>query len=170
MLQKWRLFGTLFIGMLLACIALRADAQSNDERAIRALNQRFGAAVNARDLNKIMSVYIADESLFVFDVVPPRQYVGAEAYRKDFEEFLGLFPGPIKFMASDLSITAAGTLGYSHRIDTWNVTDKKGKPVKLVFRVTDVYRKINGRWLIVHEHVSWPVDPDTGKADMLSKP
>lgn len=169
-MRKWRMIGTLLIGMVLAGIALRADAQANDERSIRALNQRFGAAVRARDINKIMSVYIADQSLFVFDVVPPRQYVGAKAYRKDFEEFLGLFPGPIKFEASDLSITAAGTLGYSHRIDTWDVTDKNGKPVKLVFRVTDVYRKINGRWLIVHEHVSWPVDPETGKADMLSRP
>lgn len=145
-------------------------AQSNDEKAIRALNERFAAAVNARDINKIMSVYIPGESLFVFDAIPPRQYVGAKAYRKDYEEFLGLFPGPVKFQTNDLSITAAGTLAFSHRIDTWDLTDKKGNPVKLVFRMTDVYRKLNGRWLIVHEHISWPVDPETGKADFLSKP
>lgn len=166
----WRMLGALLVGVVIAYVAMRADAQSNDEKAIRALNQRFGAAVKARDIDKIMSVYIADESLVVFDAIPPRQYVGARAYRKDFVDFLGLFPGPVKFQASDLSITAAGTLGFSHRIDSWDLTDKNGKPVTLVFRVTDVYRKINGRWLIVHEHVSWPVDPETGKADLLSKP
>jgi ketosteroid isomerase-like protein len=149
---------------------VRADAQANDETAIRALNQRFAAGVNAKDVKKIMSVYIEDETLHVFDAIPPRQFVGARAYRKDYEEFLDLFPGPIKFETSDLNVTVAGALGYSRRIDTWDLTGKDGKPVRLVFRVTDVYRKINDRWFIVHEHVSWPVDPVTGKADFLSKP
>jgi len=36
--------------------------------------------------------------------------------------------------------------------------------------VSDVYRKIHGKWLIVQEHVSVPVDLNTGKPDLLSKP
>jgi len=38
------------------------------------------------------------------------------------------------------------------------------------YRVTDVYRKIKGNWLIVREHVSVPVDLNTGKPDLSSKP
>ena len=170
MKTRGAMLGALLIGVMFLSVALRANAQADDEKAIRGLNQRFIAAVKAKDLNKIMSAYIPDETLFVFDAVPPRQYVGAKAYRKDFEEFLGMFPGPIDYTISDLSVTAAGTLGYSHRIDSWTMTDKAGKRVPLVFRVTDVYRKIKGKWLIVHEHDSFPVDPSTGKADMLSKP
>jgi len=164
------LLSALCVAVLFSALALRADSQSSDEKAIRVLSERFGAAVKARDITKVMSLYVPDESLFVFDAVPPRQYVGAKAYRKDYEEFLGLFPGPIQYGVSDLSVQAAGTLGYSHRIDTWTLTDKAGKRTTLVFRVTDVFRKINGRWLIVHEHLSFPVDPATGKADLLSKP
>jgi hypothetical protein len=37
-------------------------------------------------------------------------------------------------------------------------------------RVTDVYRKLKGKWLIVQEHVSVPVDLATQKPDLLSKP
>ena len=48
--------------------------------------------------------------------------------------------------------------------------DKDGKPLDLTLRVTDVYKKMNGKWLVVHEHVSWPVDLETGKADFSSKP
>jgi hypothetical protein len=33
-----------------------------------------------------------------------------------------------------------------------------------------LYKKIRGKWLIVHEHVSVPVDLDTGKADLSFKP
>jgi hypothetical protein len=42
--------------------------------------------------------------------------------------------------------------------------------MRLVTRETDVYRKINGKWLVVEEHVSFPVDVATGKPDLLSKP
>jgi ketosteroid isomerase-like protein len=45
-----------------------------------------------------------------------------------------------------------------------------GNALDITVRITDVYRKINGKWLAVHEHVSWPVDLATGKADLSSKP
>jgi hypothetical protein len=42
--------------------------------------------------------------------------------------------------------------------------------LELVVRVTDVYRKLKGKWLIVQEHVSVPVDVGTQTPDLLSKP
>ena len=61
-------------------------------------------------------------------------------------------------------------MGFSHSIQHLTGTDTKGQPVDVTVRVTDVYRKIKGTWLIVHEHVSVPVDLDTGKPDLSSKP
>ena len=146
------------------------QAASGDEASIRALESSLATAAMAKDVNAIMKVYVPDESLVVFDVVPPRQYVGAKAYAKDWSDFLGMFKGPLKFEISDLSVTAAGTMGFGHSIQRVTGTDAKGKPVDLTVRVTDVYRKIKGNWLIVHEHVSVPVDLDTGKPDLTSKP
>jgi ketosteroid isomerase-like protein len=40
----------------------------------------------------------------------------------------------------------------------------------MVIRTTDCLKKIKGKWLIVHEHNSVPVDLATGKGDLLSKP
>jgi len=128
------LLGMLLMGMLCARVALGAEAHTNDEKAIRALNQRFHDAFKAKDVHAIMSVYVPDESLVVFDVIPPRQYVGAKAYRKDFEDFIAAFPGPMEYEITDLSITASGTLGYSHRIDNLVLTDKEGKQVNLAVR------------------------------------
>jgi uncharacterized protein (TIGR02246 family) len=150
---------------------LPAAAQpAKDEAKIRALEAQFAAAVNAKDADAIMKVYVPDETLLVFDVVPPRQYVGARAYRKDWQDFVANVKGPLKFEISDLSVTADGGLGYSHSIQRISGTDSKGQPIDLTVRVTDVYRKIKGNWLIVHEHVSIPVDLDTGKPDLSSKP
>ena len=59
---------------------LAAAADPADDAQIRALEARFATAFNAKDVEAVMRVYSPD--VFVFDVVPPRQYVGAEAYRK----------------------------------------------------------------------------------------
>jgi ketosteroid isomerase-like protein len=98
-------------------------------------------------------LYTPGQRLKVFDV-PPRQYIGADAYRKDWQAFVSMFAGPVKFDISDLAITADGELAYSHSIQHVSGSDTKNKPFDLVVRVTDVYRKTNGKWLIVHEHVS----------------
>src|SRR5260370_15467737 len=87
---------------LLAMLALGRPASADARADIQALEDRFVAAVKTKDVDAIMKVYVPDQSLFVFDVVPPRQYVAAAAYRKDWQEFLGIFPRPVTFEVSDL--------------------------------------------------------------------
>lgn len=163
---------TVFVAVLAAFSVIPAigQAKSEDEAKIEALDAAFTAAVNAKDVDAIMKVYVPDASLVVFDIIPPRQYLGANAFRKDWENFLAVFKGPLKFEISDLHIEADGTLGYSHSIQHVSGTDTKGQPIDLTWRDTAAYRKIGGNWLIVHEHGSVPVDLDTGKPDLASKP
>ncbi|HTY56465.1 MAG TPA: nuclear transport factor 2 family protein [Candidatus Binataceae bacterium] len=47
-------------------------------------------------------------------------------------------------------------------------TDKDGEQMELNIRVTEIYQRINGKWQIIHEHASVPVDIKTGKADLFS--
>jgi uncharacterized protein (TIGR02246 family) len=162
--------GGLLIAGAVSAMAAGVETKTKDEAEIRALEQRFAAAFRAKDINAILAVYVPDQSLFVFDVVPPRQYVGANAYRKDWENFFASYPGPADFEITDLDIVTDGNLGFSHSIQHPVLTDKDGKQTDLVVRVTDGYRKIKGKWLIVQEHVSVPVDLATGKADLSSKP
>ena len=154
----------------LPTVAAARPSQADNKAAVQALEEQFVAAVRAKDLDAIMKVYAPGSELFVFDVVPPRQYVGADAYRKDWKSFLDTFNGPIKFTISDLSIDAAGKMAYSHSAQHVNGINTKGRSVDFIARVTDVYRKTGGNWRIVHEHVSVPVDLDTGKPDMNSSP
>jgi len=169
----------LALSLSLTTVAFAADAPAapptgaakagpSDKAQIAALEKRFTAAVNAKDVGKIMGVY-ARSGLFVYDATPPREYVGWEAYKKDWEDFFKeAFPGPIKFSISDLAITADENMAYSHSTQT---IDAPGNSIpKMVVRVTDVYRKTGDRWQIIHEHVSMPVDIATGKGDLLSKP
>jgi uncharacterized protein (TIGR02246 family) len=147
-----------------------ADTKAKDEADIKALEDRFMTAMSAKDINAVMGAYVPDQSLIVFDAVPPRQYTGAPAYRKDFESFFAMFPGPLACSMSDLDITAGGgDVAFGHSIQRCSMTDKDGKKTGITFRITDGYKKINGQWLIAHEHVSVPVDLATLKPDLDSK-
>src|SRR5262249_60438833 len=112
------------------------------------------AALRRKALEATMNPSARAQPLGGFDVAPPRQYVGAAAYRKDWQTFLGSFDGPITVELTDLDVGADRNLAYSHSIQRVSGTDKHGKKLDLTARVTDVYQKIRGRWFIVHEHVS----------------
>ena len=158
------------IFVALSMTAFGAPARADAGADIKGLEERFVAAVKAKDLDAIMKAYPPDQTLVVFDVVPPRQYVGAAAYRKDWQMFLDSFEGPITVELTDLDVAADRNLAYSHSIQRVAGTDKQGKKLDLTVRVTDIYKRVRGRWLIIHEHVSVPVDLDAGKPDLSSKP
>jgi ketosteroid isomerase-like protein len=155
-----------------ACAAAAAStpAAEADKASIEALETRFSNGFKARDVNAIMQCYAQGAGLFVFDLTPPRQHVGWFDYKKDWQGLFAAYPGPVTFSISDLNITVVGTVAYSHSIQQGQMTRKDGTKLDLVARVTDVYRNMSGRWLIVEEHVSVPVDVDTQKPDLLSKP
>ncbi len=144
-------------------------ASTDDKAAIEALEQRYIKAFNAKNIDAIMANYAPANQLFVFDAVPPREYPNWEAYKKDWEGLFAAYPGPLKNEISELNITVIGAVAYAHHLESGYFTRKDGSRLDVVVRVTDVFRKFNGKWLIVHEHVSFPVDLDTAKADLLSK-
>jgi ketosteroid isomerase-like protein len=108
--------GATAILFTLSIMVLGAPARADDRADIRALEERFVAAFKAKDPDAIMKADAPGQTLVVFDVVPPRQYVGAAAYRKDWQTFLGSFDGPITVELTDLDIVADRNLAYSHSI------------------------------------------------------
>ena len=135
------------VAVLTLLYAGRVHASADDKGEITAVEQRAIEGFKAKDVDKIMSCYVPDETLFVFDVVPPREYVGAKAYRKDWEELLAQFPGPAEADMSNLKAFVLGTMGYAHLIVHSVLTDKDGKKTESNVRTTDVFRKTGGKWL-----------------------
>jgi uncharacterized protein (TIGR02246 family) len=159
----------------LLCIAIATpplSAQSapaaGDKSAIKALYDQFTDAFNKKDVSAIMAFYAPD--VFVFDVIPPREYPTWDAYKKDWEGLFKTFPGPVSDTVSELHISVVGSMAYTRGINDATFTGADGSKTHMIVRVTDVLRKANGKWLIVQEHVSVPVDLATGKPDMMSTP
>jgi ketosteroid isomerase-like protein len=157
----------VLLGITAGTHPLNAQSKS-DETAINALYSRFTDAFVKKDVNAIMAIYAPN--VFVFDVVPPREYPTWDAYKKDWEGVFAAYPGPVTAAISEMNITVVGSVAYTHYIEGGSFTAADGTKTPVVVRNTDVLRKINGKWLIVQEHVSVPVDLSTGKADMMSTP
>src|ERR1700756_2612177 len=79
-LRSWVI--SIMLGALLLALAASIHAKTDDQAAIRKLENDLAAAMGSKDIDRIMSSSVPDEPLFVFDCTPPRQYVGAKAYRK----------------------------------------------------------------------------------------
>ena len=157
----------LGLGLAAGAVPAGAQAAGGDKAAIEAMYHRFDDAFEKKDVDGIMSLYAPD--VFVFDVIPPRQYASWDAYKKDWVDLFAANPGPITSHIDQLSITVVGSVAYTHYVDAGTMTDKDGKQEQMAVRATDVLRKVKGKWLIVQEHNSVPVDLTTGQADLLSK-
>lgn len=144
--------------------------RKTSEAEIRDVYDRWAKAFKARDLEGIMSVYAPDVTVVSYDVVPPLQFVGKEAYRKDYQEFLKQFDGPLDVEYRDMRIVAGRDVAFIHALERLSGTMKNGQRSDLWLRATSGLQKINGKWFIVHDHVSVPADFETGKAVFDLKP
>ena len=99
---------TIAIAIMIAASAVRVSARTSDTAEIKALEQRVIDGIKAKDVKQIMSCYSDD--LFAYDVVPPRQYVGAAAFQKPWQGFLDMFKGPINAEVNDLVINSDGKI------------------------------------------------------------
>jgi uncharacterized protein (TIGR02246 family) len=154
--------------------AVKRDAKNNvsssNEAEIRELYDRWAKAFRVHDLDGIMSVYAPGDEVIGYDIVPPLQYVGKDKYRKDYEEFLSQYQGPIDIEYRDLRIIAGDNVAFIHALERMSGTLKNGQKSDLWVRATSGLRKIDGKWLIVHDHISVPADFETGKAVLDLKP
>lgn len=168
--MKKLLLLSLAAGVLISTglVAARAGAQSDDNAQINTLYEQFAGAFRHKDLNAIMAVYDHSDTLFVFDVGTPREHIGWDSYRADWKDVFDSIKGNPNFSIAELAITISGDVAYTHSIQS--ITGTMGRLDSLTVRVTDVLRKIDGKWLIVQEHVSVPINFTTLKPDLMSRP
>jgi ketosteroid isomerase-like protein len=89
--------------------------------------------------------------IVMFDVPVPLQSVGIEEYKKTWDLFLQYSAGGVgSFELDDLKIIAGDTVAFCHALL------RIGGKSQPECRLTVGLQKINGKWLISHEHHSSP--------------
>jgi uncharacterized protein (TIGR02246 family) len=144
------------------------DNKKTDEAEITRVIEGGVEAIRDKNIEGVMSLYAPE--VVSFDIVPPLRYLGAEAFRKAWEEVFSSFQGPIGYEIHDLSITVGDDVAFTYSLNRISGTLTTGQKPDLWLRWTACFRKINGTWLIVHHHNSVPVDVQTGRAVLDLKP
>jgi len=146
--------------------AVAHKATAKDE--IRDLLESWRDAAEAKDIERIVLHYAPE--ILAFDAIAQLQFKGRDAYKQHWQACMAMCPGPMIFEIHDLDIATQGDLAFGHYLSRCGATGPDGEEKAGWMRATVGCRKVNGRWLIVHEHFSAPFDPESGKALFDLKP
>jgi ketosteroid isomerase-like protein len=142
--------------------AAQTAVQTSSDRQIHQWMDNFKHAFEARDTKAVMALYAPD--IVAYDVTPPLQYVGNDSYTHDFATYFAGYKGPMHLEFRDCHISASGDVAIFFCLLHVNGTLTSGNPVTIWLRNTTALRRVNGRWLDFHDHISVPADMQTGKA------
>ena len=129
----------------------------DDEQQIRALIERWAEAVHATDLETVLADHSDD--IVMFDVPPPDDGVrGIDAYRETWPPFFEWQARGAAFEIVALDVTAGDGVAYAHALLRCGMPDELTERPERRLRLTVGLRKQDGRWVVAHEHHSYPLD------------
>ena len=134
------------------------------ELEVRALLERWSEAIRSKDIDRLMALYAPD--IVYFDVVPPLQFTGSAAIRRNFLRWFDSWQSAIGQDFRDLNIVVSGELAVAHMLIRASGTLKNGREVGYWVRATVGCRRSDQGWVITHEHISLPVDVASGRVVM----
>lgn len=128
---------------------------TDDETQIRALIQRWAKAVHAGDLDGVVTDHAAD--IVMFDVPPPNDGVrGITAYRDTWPPFFKWQQQGAAFEIVTLEVIAGDDVAFAHALLRCGTTQELQNDPDNRLRLSIGLRKQNGRWIVSHEHHSFP--------------
>lgn len=135
---------------------------TGSEREIIELHEAWFAAAAAKDLDASMAP-ISPE-IVSYEHSAPLQFTDVDAIREECragferaaEDFNWTVPELRVLVREDVAVAwGLNRMADRHPDGTEHVTWSRG---------TRVFQRIGGRWLMIHQHVSFPIDPATGTA------
>ncbi|HZA76078.1 MAG TPA: SgcJ/EcaC family oxidoreductase [Acidimicrobiales bacterium] len=129
---------------------------TDDEAQIRSLIEQWAQAVHAGDLDRVTADHAAD--IVMFDVPPPYDGVrGIDAYRETWPPFFEWQRQGAVFEIVELDVTAGNDVAFAHALLRCGTTTELATNPDNRLRLTIGLRKENGRWVVAHEHHSFPL-------------
>jgi uncharacterized protein (TIGR02246 family) len=131
------------------------------ETAIHQQIDRIIEGLRAKDLEELRRVYAPD--VVSFDVEAPLQHVGIDAKLRNWAKAFAFFER-LAYEVRDLTLIVGDDLAVGHAFARLSGTPKDGPATTGTWvRVTYCFRRLDGAWLITHDHVSVPLDMLSGR-------
>jgi uncharacterized protein (TIGR02246 family) len=127
---------------------------SSAEQEIRGLVERWVKAVQAGDLRGVLADHSDD--IQMFDVPPPNEVRGIEAYGKTWPPFFEWLKRGAVFELESLAVTAGADVAFATALLRCGTEEEFRKDPDNRLRLTVGVRNEGGRWVVSHEHHSFP--------------
>jgi uncharacterized protein (TIGR02246 family) len=127
----------------------------DDVRQIRTLIEAWAEAVHRGDLDTVLADHADD--IVMYDVPPPYEGVrGIDAYRETWPPFFEWQANGATFEIESLDVTAGDDVAYAHALLRCGTPKELADNPPNRLRLTLGLRKEQGRWVVAHEHHSFP--------------
>jgi uncharacterized protein (TIGR02246 family) len=127
-----------------------------DEQQIRDLIERWVTAVQNEDIGGILEDHAAD--IVMYDVPQPhRGNRGIAEYRDSWPQFFDWLRTGATFELDTLDVVAGSDVAFAYALLRCGKPEDFEKEPDNRLRLTVGLRKDRDRWLVVHEHHSYPV-------------
>lgn len=127
---------------------------NTDEGLIRALLDDWSRATREGRDDEVLAAHAAE--VMIYDVLPPLRYTSARAYRASWDEWQPDAQGETRFELEDLEVRAGSDTAFAFGLLRCGGSLPDGKTFSDTVRATFCLGKIDGRWRVVHQHLSKP--------------
>lgn len=141
----------------------KLDRQLVAQREVRALFESWFQASQRKDLDASMTPIA--KHVLSYEHEAPLTYRGVDALRATCKAGFEAMPDGFRWEVPDLRVIVRGDLAI-----TWGLNRMHGPGVEMWSRGTRIFQKIDRRWQLIHQHVSFPFDPGSGAAKLDLKP
>ena len=126
-----------------------------NEKQIRSLIEDWAEAVHSGDMSRVLADHAED--IVMFDVPPPYEGVrGIEAYRETWPPFFEFQARGASFEVVSLDVTVGQDVAYAHALLRCGTPQELAANPENRLRLTLGLRKEDDRWVVAHEHHSFP--------------
>jgi ketosteroid isomerase-like protein len=126
---------------------------------IQEVIERKAALLETGDAEAILSHYAP--GFVEFNLAPPLRQPAEAQNPTTLEAWMATFEAPPRREVTRLEITTDGDVAFATSIDRLSAVPRgAAEGFTLWFRVTLGLRRVDGRWLVTHEHESVPFEMD----------
>ena len=123
--------------------------------ALKGILKSWASSVRRKEIDGVLANHAKD--ILMFDVVPPLQLKGIEAYKASWVDlFFPWYGEDGKFELSELNFSAGDSVAFATGLIQC-AGYENNRRVEYTIRLTVCFEKRNGQWTVVHEHHSEPV-------------
>jgi ketosteroid isomerase-like protein len=144
------------------------DRAAEAEREIRQLFELWWRDAAAKDVDAVMAPIASD--VVSYEHEAPLEYVGKNAVRAVCQRGFDAMPGQFRWDIPDLHIVVRGDLAVTWGLNRMRAEQAGSPAFESWSRGTRILQKVDGRWQMIHQHVSFPYDPATGSAKTELRP